>query len=310
MTPNSAPASPAAVPGAKQNAAARTAARAAVSVWRRVRGVLTVLLLGAIATLFVMPYAWMALSSFKTTAELFKYTYPVTWKTFLPPNPTLANYASIFYAWKFGRAMINSLIASSAQMIGTLVISSLAAFVFARMRFRGRDLLFAAVMLVALIPFEVNMIPLYIVMRSFGLQSTYFALFLPWIANPLGIFLLRQSFMEIPSDFDDAAMIEGASHFRVFWHVILPNARPALITLALMSFLWSWNAFLWPLIVMQDSTKQVVQVAIATFTIPQEYPAWGEIFAASTIATVPILVLFIVLQRHYIRGVIMTGLKG
>ncbi len=268
------------------------------------------LLLAAIATIFVMPYVWMALSSFKTTAELFQYTYPLTWKTFLPPSPTLANYGSIFFAWHFGRAMVNSLIASSAQMVGTLIISSLAAFVFARMRFKGRDLLFGVVMLIALIPFEVNMIPLYIVMRSFGLQSTYFALFLPWIANPLGIFLLRQAFIEIPRDFDDAAMIEGASYFRIFWNVILPNARPTLITLALMSFLWSWNAFLWPLIVMQNPTKQVVQVAIATFTIPQEYPAWGEIFAASAIATVPILLLFIALQRYYIRGVVMTGLKG
>jgi multiple sugar transport system permease protein/putative chitobiose transport system permease protein len=154
------------------------------------------------------------------------------------------------------------------------------------------------------------MIPLYIVMRSFGLQNTYFALFLPWIANPLGIFLLRQAFIEIPRDFDDAAMMEGASHFQVFWNVILPNARPALITLALFSFLWSWNAFLWPLIVMQDPRKQVVQVAVATFTIPQEYPAWGEIFAASSIATVPVLLLFVALQRYYIRGIVMTGLKG
>jgi ABC-type glycerol-3-phosphate transport system permease component len=181
--------------------------------------------------------------------------------------------------------------------------------VFARLRFPGRDILFGIVMLTALIPLDVLMIPLYIVIRSLDLQSTYWALFLPWIANPFGIFLLRQAFIEIPRDLDEAALVDGASLYQVFWHVILPNSRAALATLALMSFLWSWNAFLWPLIVMQDANKQVVQVAIATFTIPQELPAWGQIFAASSVATVPILIVFIALQRYYIRGVVISGMK-
>ncbi len=277
---------------------------------RTLASLLTSALLFAIAFLFLLPYVWMLLSSFKTTADLFRHTYPITWQTFIPPEPTLANYESIFFQWNFGRSMLNSLIASTAQMVGTLITCSLAAFVFARLHFRGRDILFALVIVVALVPLEVNMIPLYVVMRNLHLQSTYGSLFLPWIANPFGIFLLRQAFAEIPRDYDDAARIEGASHLQVFWHVILPNARPALITLALMSFLWSWNAFLWPLIVMQDPTKQVVQVSIATFTLPQAIPAWGEIFAASSVATIPILVLFIVLQRYYIHGAVMSGMKG
>ena len=275
-------------------------------VWR----VLIIILIFTATIVFIIPYLWMFLSSFKTTSDIFRYTYPLSWKTFIPPSPTLNNYKSIFFDWRFGRSLLNSMIASIGQMIGTLVICSLSAYVLARIKFRGSNTLFGIIMLVAFIPFEVYMVPLFQVINFLNLQSSYFALFLPWIANPFGIFLLRQAFMEIPRDFDDAAMVEGASHFQIFWYVILPSAKPTLITLSLMSFLWSWNAFLWPLIVMQDPSKQVVQVKIATFTIPSELPAWGEIFAGSAMATIPILILFIILQRYYIKGAVLSGLKG
>ncbi len=263
-----------------------------------------------VTLIFATPFLWMLFSSFKTTGDLFRYSYPLTWKTFIPPSPTLANYESIFVRWHFGRNLLNSLVVSSAQVAATLIICSLAAFVFARLRFRGRDLLFGLVMLTALIPFEVNMIPLFVVVRSLNIQDSYAAVFLPWIASPFGIFLLRQSFIEIPHDLDDAATVDGASLLQIFWNVTIPSARPALVTLAMMSFLWSWNAFLWPLIVIQNPTKQLIQVAVATFTVPQELPAWGEIFAASSIATIPVLILFIALQRYYIRGVVLSGVKG
>lgn len=275
--------------------------------WVRLPKLLILLIVG---TLFLIPYAWTFLSSFKTTSDIFKYATPVSWRTFLPPRPTLENFEAVFFQHGFHRNMLNSLIAAGAQMVGTIIVCSLAAFVFSRLRFRGRDLLFGAVMLVAFVPFEVIMVPLYVVVRSVGLGNTYFALFLPWIASPFGVFLLRQSMLELPRDYDDAAEMDGASHLQLLWHIILPSVRPSLITLGLMSFLSGWNAFLWPLIVIQDSDKQLIQVALATFTLPTENPAWGEIFAGATIATVPILIAFIALQRYYIRGVTLAGKHG
>lgn len=263
-----------------------------------------------IIAIFLLPFVWMVFSSFKTTPEIFRYTYPFSWKTLFPPNPTLANYFSIFVRWDFGQKLLNSILVSSAQVIGTLLTSSLAAYVFARLNFKGRDLLFGIILLSAMIPFEVIMIPLFLVVKSFGMQNTYWALFLPWLAYPLGIFLLRQAFLEIPRDFDEAAMVEGASLPQIYWHIILPNARPAMVTVSLLTFLFSWNAFLWPLIIMQDADKQLVQVALASFSVPSEIPAWGEIFAAATITTLPVLILFLALQRYYIRGVVMSGIKG
>lgn len=296
---------------AEQNSQVATDFRANVYHARKIISkVVVVLLLTLVTFLFIAPYLWMIFSSFKSTADIFRYSFPVTWKTFLPPDPTVANYVQVFVRWGFAQKLFNSLFVAVCQVIGTLAVCSLSAFIFARVRFRGKNLLFALVMLTAFVPFEITIIPLYMVVRELGLQNTYASLYLPWVASAFGIFLLRQAFVEIPKELEDAAMVEGASLFQIFRHVILPNARPTLITLALVNFLWSWNSFLWPLIVMQDAKKQVIQVGIATFTIPTELPAWGDIFAAASVATVPVLILFLVLQRYYIRGVVLSGMKG
>ena len=252
----------------------------------------------------------MFFSSFRSTDEIFRYTFPLSWRSLIPTSPTLENFRDIFFKWGFGKKYWNSLIAATAQMLGTLLLCSTAAFALSRMYFRGRDLIFAIILITSMMPFEAIIVPLYMVVRSLGLTNSFAALFLPWIANPFGIFLLRQTFLEIPRDYDEAAKVEGASYFQIFWHIILPNVRPALVTLALISFLLSWNAFMWPLIVMQDPNKQVVQVAIATFTQPGELPLWGNIFAGATAATVPILIVFLILQRYYVRGIVMSGIKG
>ena len=280
-------------------------------LWRIVKRTILFVVTVVVTLVFVIPYAWMFLSSFKSSADVFRYSFPLTWKTFIPPQPTIINYLKIFSPPNnFQMKMLNSLIVSVSQLVGTLLLCAPAAYVLARLNFIGRNFLFGLIMLVSFIPFEVNMIPLYIIIRELGIQNSYWAVFLPWIANPFGIFLLRQAFMEIPRDFDEAASIEGASRFQILWHVILPNTRPTIVTLALMSFLWSWNSFFWPLIVISDPNKQLVQVAVATFTLPTQLPAWGEIFATSTAATVPVLMLFIILQKYYIQGAVMSGMKG
>jgi len=259
---------------------------------------------------FIFPYAFMVLSSFKTNEDVFKYSYPLTWKTIFPPSPTIENYPEVFIENKFNTKILNSIFVASVQVIGTLTVCSLAAFAFSRFEYKGRDILFGAFVLTALVPFEVMMIPLYMVVRNLGLQDTYWAYFLPWIANPFGILLLRQSFIEIPRDLDDAAAIEGASKLQIFWHVILPNTKASMITLALFSFINSWNSFLWPLIVVQDPKKQLVQVAIAGLFKPHEYPNWGGIFAAASMSTIPVLIIFLFLQKHYVRGMVLSGIKG
>lgn len=263
-----------------------------------------------VISVFIFPYAFMVLSSFKPNEDVFRYAYPLSWKTIIPPSPTLENYPDVFLANNFSRKLLNSLLVSLAQVLGTLVVCSLAAFAFSRYQYRGRDILFAAFVLTALVPFEVMMIPLFSIIRNLNLQNTYWAYFLPWIASPFGILLLRQAFIEVPKDLDDAALIEGASKFQVFWHVILPNTKPSLITLSLFSFISSWNSFLWPLIVVQDPKKQLVQVAIASLFKPHEYPNWGGIFAAASISTIPVLIIFLMLQRYYVEGVVLSGIKG
>lgn len=263
----------------------------------------------AVAFIFLTPFVWMFLTSFKPTVDVFRYTAPLSWMTFIPPSPTLENYVSIFSTWNFHRDLMNTLIAAGGQVIGACLTSTLAAFVFARMRFRGRDVLFAFTMLTAFVPFDVVVVPLYIVTRSLGLVSSYWALFLPFSFSPFGIFLMRQSFLEIPRELDEAATIEGANLFQIFWHIILPNTRAALVTLALIQFMWSWNSYLWPLVIMQDPNKQVVQVTIAKFRTIANFPLFGELFAAASAATIPLLILFFLLQRYYVRGMLVSGMK-
>jgi multiple sugar transport system permease protein len=258
------------------------------------------------------PFAWMVLSSFKPSIDIFKYSFDFTWRTLLPSNPTLQNYEYIFGdPYYFIRNILNSIIVATGQVICTTIICSLAAYVFSRMHFKGRDLLFGAVLLTSFIPIEISMVPLFWVMLNLNLTSSYVSLFLPFIFSPFGVFLLRQAFLDIPKEYDEVAMLDGASRLQILWHIILPSAKSALITQALVQFMFSWNNFLWPLVVNQDPKKQVAQVAMAIFIeAGSNRPLWGEAFAAATISTIPMLILFYSLQRYYIRGILMTGLKG
>ncbi|NIK58602.1 carbohydrate ABC transporter permease [Kribbella shirazensis] len=276
----------------------------------RVRRRLGSLVLLAVTVVFFFPYLWMLASSLKPTADVFKYGFPLSWKTFLPPHPTLENYATIFSEFGFGRNLLNSLIVVVCQVVLTLVVCAGAGFVFGRFRFRGSRVLFGLVMVASFIPFEVVMVPMYVVTRELRLTDTYAGLFLPWVANAIGIFLIRQSVQEVPRSLDEAAAIDGASTWRTFVQIILPNLRPALLTVGLISAVAGWNQFLWPLIAVQDPDKQVVQVAIATFTDPGQLPTWGELFAAASVAALPLLIIFLFLQRYYIRGVVTSGMKG
>lgn len=260
---------------------------------------------------FVVPFLWMFLAAFKPQAEIFQYVYPLSWKTFIPQEWTLENFARLIALdpYPFTRYLGNSLFVALTVTAGSLVVNSMAAYAYARLDFPFRNLLFVLSLATVIVPFEAFAIPLYLEMRTFDWVNSYKALIIPWIANGAGIFLLRQFFLDIPRDLIEAARIDGCSHIGAFARIVLPNSVPALITFALIRFQASWDSFFWPLIVAPSPEKRVVQVAIATFTTEVQ-TQWGLTFAASTLATLPILLLFLFLQRYYVQGVLMSGIKG
>jgi ABC-type glycerol-3-phosphate transport system permease component len=268
------------------------------------------LVLAAILAFFLMPYLWIVASSLKPQEAIFRDITPLSWRTFVPLHPTLANIIGLFRNRGVGRALLNSAVVSVCQVAGTLVLCTLAAYGLTRIRFRGAGVVFALVLMTFLLPIESLMVPLYITVSGFGLQDTLPGVFLPWIASPFGLFLLRQAFEELPRELDEAARIDGAGHLRIFWSIVLPNVRTALATLALVTFLFSWNAFLWPLVVLSSPRNAVIQIAVAQSVAPGQLPNWGETFAGVTVATIPLIVLFLFLQRFFVRGITLTGVKG
>lgn len=269
----------------------------------------TIALLAAIGIIFVFPIAWAALSSFKSTNDIITGTFPLSWSSFVPLRPTLENYFYLFTELNFQRNLLNTLIAACGQVGIAVVASSLAGYAFARLRFPGSKVVFALLLLTAFIPIEAIIVPLYRIMQWLGLVSTYPALFLPFACNPFGIFLMRQAFRDIPLEMEEAAKIDGAGPFRVFLTIALPNVKPTLATLVLIQFIWSWNAYLWPLVIMQDPSKQIAQVAIANLKSIPNFPMDGPLFAAATAVTIPLVILSIVLQRYYVRGLVTSGMK-
>ncbi|MDR7555052.1 MAG: carbohydrate ABC transporter permease [Armatimonadota bacterium] len=294
---------------------ARARPRAVVSPWavvRRASGrVGLYAMLTVLAAIFLVPYLWMVASSLRPQVEIFRYVSPLSWRTFVPEVVTFDAYRELFrlVPFPFSRYLMNSVIVATAVTGLSLMVNAMAAYAFARLAFPGRDVLFALFLGTMIVPFEVLAIPLYLQVRALGWVNTYQALIIPWVANPLGIFLLRQFFQEIPRELEEAARIDGCSYFGAFRHVVLPNAVPALVAFALIRFQASWDAFLWPLIAAPAAEKRVIQVAIASF-VTEVQTRWDLTFAASTLATVPIIVVFLILQRYYVQGVVMSGLKG
>jgi ABC-type glycerol-3-phosphate transport system permease component len=219
------------------------------------------------------------------------------------------NFEQLFNEKGVGRALANSLMVAAIEVIGALIVCTLAAYALTRIRFRGRGIIFALILATFMLPVEAMVVPMYRVISGLGIQDTLWAVALPGVASVFGLFLLRQAFEQIPAELDEAARIDGAGHIRVFWSVILPNVRTALATLILIKFLFSWNAFLWPLVAIQTQENQVIQVAVAHSAAPDYLPNWGLTFAGAAIATVPLVILFLFLQRYFVRGLATTGMK-
>lgn len=275
------------------------------------------LLYALIIVVFLTPFAWMILGSLRNETEIFKYLYPFSWRTFIPVEWTLKNYLDILglsaegrgFGLNFDRYLFNSFLVSFGVVVSSLIFNTMGAYFFARLDFPRKDLLLVLVVATMLVPFQATLVPLYIVVRTLHLHDSYWALIVPWYASPFVIFSLMQFFKEIPKELDEAAILDGASYLGILRHVIVPNAIPGLVTMALLEFQFIWNLFYWPLIVVGRKELQVIQVAIqAQTTQTQIY--WGRTFAGAVLASLPVILLFLSMQRYYIQGVAMTGLKG
>ncbi|HBY95334.1 MAG: carbohydrate ABC transporter permease [Ardenticatenaceae bacterium] len=270
-----------------------------------------------IAFIFLLPFVWMTLGSVRAEREIFQYLYPFGWRTFIPIEWTLSNYKDVLglsaegqrFGLNFGRNLLNSFFVSAAVVSSSLIFNTMGAYFFARLPFPHKNLILIFVIATMLVPFQVTIVPLYIVVRQLGIQNSYWAMILPWYASPFVIFSLIQFFRDIPIELDEAAIIDGANYFGVLRHVIVPNAVPGLITNALLEFQFIWNLFFWPLIAIGNNKLQVIQVAISSQTT-QTQVFWGRTFAGAALASIPVILIFLALQRYYVQGVVTTGLKG
>jgi len=262
----------------------------------------TIILLGALAMAF--PFLWLISTSLMQNVET--QTVPVT---IVPSVPQFGNYVEAFNAAPFARYFLNTIIVSAAVTACVLVTSILAGYTFARMQFKGKDIIFTIVIATMMIPFEVILIPNSLLIQRLGLRSTYPALILPWAASAFSIFLLRQFFQSLPSDYHDAARIDGCGEWQFIWRIAVPMVRPALITVGIFAFLGSWNSLLWPLIVTDDWKMYVVQVGLTTF-LEEEQTHMNYLMAASAFVTAPVIILYLFAQRRFIEGVSGAGLKG
>ena len=270
---------------------------------RAARGAAIYLLLGIGAVITLAPFVFSVLTSF-TSARQFATGTPLQ----LPNPPTLANYTGLADAG-FGRVIAVTALMTAVIVLGQLTFSILAAYAFARLHFRGRDVLFWVYIATLMVPPTVTIVPMYLMMAQAGLRNTFWALVLPFVfGSPYAIFLLREYFRTIPADLINAARLDGANTLDVLVHVVIPASRPILVTLTLITVVSQWNNFMWPLVITSGPKWRVLTVATAG--LQSQYNAqWTLVMAATTVAIVPLIVVFVVFQRHIVRSIVVTGLK-
>lgn len=274
----------------------------------QLKGIVRYLILITIALLLLAPIAWLFVSSLRPAGTTFEYTTDVGWRTWIPERLTWENFAHILANPVFRRAMSNSLFVALATVGVGVLVNSAAGFSFAVFDFPFKKALFALVLITFMMPFESIVIPLYVLIRSFGWTDTYYALIVPGIANGLVIFLFRQFLAGLPRSLYEAARVDGASWWQIYWKIALPLAWPTSITAGLLLFIQQWEAFFWPLVAASSSDYVVVQVAIAR-NITFEEAHWGRLFASTTAAVIVPMLLFLGVQRYYMRTVVSSAFK-
>jgi multiple sugar transport system permease protein len=262
------------------------------------------LALFALAALTLFPLAWMVSASFMAAGEASSYPPPM-----LPGAPTLANYRLLFAEHGIVRQAANSLLISLLATGLSLCFNLTAGYAFAKLRFAGRERIFRLLLGALVIPAQVTMMPLFLMLKQMGLVNTYPGALVPWLASVFGIYLVRQYALSIPDELLEAARIDGAGELRIFLQVVLPTLRPIVVTMAVLTFLGSWNDFMWPLIVLTERDVQTLPVALAVLS--REHVQDVELMMAGAVITVlPVLLLFLTLQRHYLQGLLVGSVKG
>ncbi len=252
----------------------------------------------------VAPFVWMVLSSVKPEAEIRQ--VPPSW---LPEDFTLENYQRLFTQLDFPTYFFNSVVVAVAVTLGNLAFCSMLGYALAKLDFPGKRLLFLVVMGTLMVPGVALFVPLFVLVNNLGMVNTFPGLILPFLVAPFGVFLMRQFILGLPDELIAAARVDGAGELRIFFSVIVPLCGPALATLAILTFLGSWNNFLWPLVVAQTEDKYTLPVALALYSVGQNSTQYGLLLAGAVVVVVPVLVVFLVLQRYFVQGIAMTGIK-
>ena len=260
----------------------------------------TILFLGGVV--MVMPIVFMLSTSFKWPHEIYNLLI-------IPDEPTIETYTYVLEDGRFYKWFINSLIIATITTISAVIFDSLVGYTLCKFRFRGRMIVFVAILSTLMIPTEMLVIPWYLMASDFGWLNSYWGIMFPGVMTAFGTFLMKQFFESVPDDFLEAARIDGLNEFQIWWTVAMPLVTPAISALAIFVFLGNWTAFIWPLIVINDPTLYTLPVGLTTFSVEQDVE-WELIMTGAALATIPTLIVFLVFQRYIIRGVVMTGLKG
>jgi multiple sugar transport system permease protein len=260
------------------------------------------LLLIGFGSFVILPFALMLVASLMPKSDILRRSFDLA-------RLSLNNYVEVFRAVPFGRYYLNSIIVATGTTVLQILVASLAAFAFARLRFRGRDTLFLVYLATLMIPFQVTMIPNFILVRLLGWFNTYQALILPAAFSVFSTFLLRQYFRGLPLDYDEAARIDGASSWRIWWQVILPLSGPVVATLAIFNFQAAWNDFLWPLVITRSPEMRTIPIGLSSFQ-GQYSTEWHLLMAGSVVALLPVLIIYIIGQNWFVRGITLSGMGG
>jgi len=282
---------------ARPSSPSRTSGTGRPKIWLYI-----VLAVGFVAMIF--PFIWMILGSFKTNAEIRANPLGL-----LPAEPTLDNYTQLFGRLDFTTFFTNSVVVAVCVTLGNIVFSSMVGYALAKLEFRGKKLLFVLVLGTLMVPGVVTFVPLFVLTSNLGLVNSYPGLILPFLITPLGVFLMRQFISGLPDDIIEAARIDGASEWRIFLRVIMPLCGPAVATLTILTFLGSWNNFLWPLVVATSEEKYTLPVALALYSVGQNAAQYGLMMAGAVVVVIPVLLVFIILQRYFVQGIALTGIK-
>jgi len=265
----------------------------------------------AVALMMILPFLWMVSTSVKTPGTEFGYP-----PKFIPDSIDPSAYIRLFTLVNFGQYFLNTIIVTGATVLGQLLICSMAAYAFARLHFLGRDVIFLFFLATMMIPFQIILIPLYLMVFAAGGVNTYWGLIVPGISSAFGIFLLRQAFLSVPRDLQDAARVDGASEWTIYSRIFLPLNGPALATLGVFAFMGAWTDLLWPLLMARDKGLRTLELGLAYFTASASgfgqltQPNWPLIMAGAVVVMLPVLVVYFLTQRYFVEGISLTGVKG